>query len=232
MVLLWWIDLARNNLSAANNSYAEIQKQLDRYNKVFDVYSKASPETQIRAASVMRQALNEYNGLKKQQEENALRIYEAQNWINYYNSNPSNTITQTWLTETTPVSGVAPVETISIVTAATPGTLNNNVPATNIETNAIDTDTTMNVTTPVATVNQTYTNATTPVWVTRLINAQTPKYPNTSIRPANSPYNYTWINYGAGSVAPSPKINTYNSLVAWKRWNPNTRRSNLLRIMR
>ena len=67
MALLWWIDAARNNLNIASNSYADIQKQLDRYNKVFEAYSMASPETQIRAASVMRQAINEYNWLKKQQ---------------------------------------------------------------------------------------------------------------------------------------------------------------------
>lgn len=55
------IDTARENLKKASNSYADIQKQLDRYNKVFETYANASPETQMRAASVMRQALNEYN---------------------------------------------------------------------------------------------------------------------------------------------------------------------------
>lgn len=227
MALLWWIDLARNNLSAASNSYAEIQKQLDRYNKVFDAYSKASPETQIRAASVMRQALNEYNWLKRQQEENALRIYEAQSWVDYFDRNPNNFTTQTWLAEEAPVSWVAPVETISVVTAATPGTLNNNVPAMNVEANPIDTNTTMNVTTPTVTQSQSYTNNAMPAWVVNYINSQTPKYQNTTIWPASSPYNYTWINYGAGSVAPAPKVNSYSPVVTWKRFN--VRNNNLLR---
>ena len=227
MALPWWIEMARNSLSAASNSYAEIQKQLDRYNKVFDVYSKASPETQIRAASVMMQALNEYNWLKRQQEENALRIYAAQSWIDYYNRNPNNITMHTWITETTPVSWAEPVETISVITAATPGTLNNNVPAMNVETNPIDTNTTMNVTTPTVTQNQNYTNTAMPTSIVNLIDAQTPKYQNTTIWPANSPYNYTWINYGAGSVAPAPKINTYSSVATWKRFN--LRNNNLLR---
>ena len=81
------IDAARNSLWKASNSYADIQRQLDRYNKVFEAYANASPETQIRAASVMRQALDEYNSLKRQQEENTLKIYEAQSWVDYYNNN-------------------------------------------------------------------------------------------------------------------------------------------------
>lgn len=62
----------------------------------------ASPETQIRAASVMRQAINEYNSLKAQQENNALRIYQAQNLVDYYNNTP---------TEVQPVPTVQPVAT-------------------------------------------------------------------------------------------------------------------------
>jgi hypothetical protein len=55
------IGMPKNNLQTAIDSYADIQKQLDRYNKVFETYVNASPETQMRAASVMRQALDEYN---------------------------------------------------------------------------------------------------------------------------------------------------------------------------
>lgn len=87
---LTWIDEARANLSMASNNYAKIQKELDKYNKLFQTYVKASPETQIRAASVMRQALNEYNSLKAQQEGNAIKMYEAQNWVNYYNNVPTS----------------------------------------------------------------------------------------------------------------------------------------------
>ena len=84
---LLWINEARNNLSTASDNYAKIQRELDRYNKIFETYANANPETQMRAASVMRQALNEYNWLKRQQQENAVRIYEAQNWVDYYNNN-------------------------------------------------------------------------------------------------------------------------------------------------
>jgi hypothetical protein len=45
----------------ASDNYAKIQRELDRYNKIFETYANANPETQMRAASVMRQALNEYN---------------------------------------------------------------------------------------------------------------------------------------------------------------------------
>lgn len=87
---LTWINEARANLSVASNNYAKIQKELDKYNKLFQTYVKASPETQIRAASVMRQALDEYNSLKAQQEGNAIKMYEAQNWVNYYNNVPTS----------------------------------------------------------------------------------------------------------------------------------------------
>lgn len=87
---LTWINEARANLSVASNNYAKIQKELDKYNKLFQTYAFASPETQIRAASVMRQALNEYNSLKAQQEDNAIRLYTAQNWVNYYSNIPND----------------------------------------------------------------------------------------------------------------------------------------------
>ena len=213
MALLWWIETARNNLSVASNSYAEIQKQLDRYNKVFETYANASPETQIRAASVMRQALNEYLGLKRQQEENAVKIYEAQSWVDYYNNNSSqvqplevysvdNKLNQNVSSDFVRAN---PTEQIPVISTATPWTLNNNTPSTLVE-NAIDTNATMNV--PVNSVfanlnAQNKINPTASVWNTNILNSQIPKYPNTSIRPVDntSTYNITTTNkYWPGNV--------------------------------
>lgn len=210
---LLWIDAAKSNLQTATNSYAEIQRQLDRYNKVFETYSNANPETQMRAASVMRQALNEYNGLKAQQVENALKIFEAQQRVNYYRKNvPENLQTsqapQVRVTlnnePTFDVVKPAPTEEIAVVAMETPWELNNNVPTTNVEVNAIDTNQTMNVSTPVNTQKATI-NPTTPVWVTKIINAQTPQYPNTTLKPVDKPtYNISANAYGPGNVVSMP----------------------------
>lgn len=236
MALLWWIDAARNGLRAASNSYAEIQKQLNRYNKIFETYAIASPETQMRAASVMRQALDEYNGLKRQQEENTIRIYEFQNWVDYYNRNPQQAVPiqqkANLKTAQADVAQAAPTELIPIAATTTPWTLNNNTPTTDVEVNAIDTNSTMNVTSPAATV-QNYINPTAPVWVTNIINSQTPKYPNTTISPvAQKTNNITWPNYWPGSVVPTPwtwgiaRLNTtaINTKRSWNRFYPVARR--------
>lgn len=114
---LLWINEARNSLSVASNNYAKIQRELDKYNKLFQTYAMASPETQIRAASVMRQALNEYNSLKAQQEDNAIKIYEAQNWVNYYNNTPAEV-------QTTPTVNQAKVVSPELM---------NNLPSVNID---------------------------------------------------------------------------------------------------
>lgn len=234
MALLWWIDAARNNLLLASNSYADIQRQLDRYNKVFETYATASPETQMRAASVMRQALNEYNGLKKQQEENAIKIYEAQQRVDYYNRTPQGSqSTQSRVAETASVA--QPVEQVNVateqvpvITTSTPWTLNNNAPTTNVEVNAIDTNRTMNVSNAIGAPKSTV-NPTAPIW-------NTPKYPNTTISPVNttSPTNINWPNYWPGSVASMPgtwwvawmgslpkityKSNSNNWINTLKRW--------------
>ncbi|MBO7691737.1 MAG: hypothetical protein J6T10_03785 [Methanobrevibacter sp.] len=100
----------------------------------------------------MRQAINEYSGLKRQQQENAVRIYEAQNWVNYYNASPIQVqplemySVKEELNQEVPYDYMrtAPTEQIPVIATATPGTLNNNVPSTLVE-NAIDTNTTMNV---------------------------------------------------------------------------------------
>lgn len=204
-----WMDAARNNLLTATNSYADIQRQLDRYNKVFETYSHASPETQMRAASVMRQAINEYNWLKKQQEENAVRIYEAQQWVDYYNNKQTQVqqspLVQRRVNDTLDNTVQAmPTETIPVVAISTPWKLNNNAPATNVEVNALDTNKTMNVST-LPTINPSNVNPTVPVWVSNIISSQTPKYPNTSIGPTNTVTNtINWPNYWPGSVATTP----------------------------
>lgn len=237
MALLRWLDIARNNLATASNSYAEVQRQLDKYNKVFDTYSKASPETQLRAASVMKQALNEYNSLKKQQEENTLRIYEAQSWINYYNRNGSQTSVETQNIQ--PTQKVAldnnAIETqttatneIPVIVTPTPGVLNNNSNATLVEADAIDTMNTVNLPTNQIIANAARQNTiqpTTPIWVTNYINSQTPKYPNTTIWPVSntqSKYNFTWSTYWPWSVA---TIWSWNNIIATpsstgRKWQP------------
>lgn len=203
---LLWIDAAKSNLQTATNSYAEIQRQLDRYNKIFETYATANPETQMRAASVMRQALDEYNGLKKQQEENALKIYEAQQRVDYYKKDKTQTAqptqnvkAQTSVT-TQPLEepSVVPTEQVPVITTATPWTLNNNAPATNVEVNAIDTNKTMNVPTPIGTPKNTI-NPTAPI-------RNVPKYTNTTIGPVNnkSSTNINWSNYWPGSIIPNP----------------------------
>ena len=205
MALLWWIDAARNNLLTVGYSYADIQRQLDRYNKIFEVYAKASPETQMRAASVMRQALDEYNWLKKQQEENAIKIYELQSRVDYYNKSWTNNgqISQSNLSQNSTITqpieerNVA-TEQVPVVSTATPWALNNNVPTTNMEVNAIDTNQTMNVSTPTITTQNTV-NPTAPIWTQ-------PKYPNTTISPVSG-WQTTTIkrpNYWPGSVVAMP----------------------------
>lgn len=210
---LQWIDVARSNLWKASNSYADIQRQLDRYNKVFETYANASPETQMRAASVMRQALDVYNGLKRQQEENSLKIYEAQQWVDYYRKNtPSNLqtpqVNQVKVTlnnePTFDIVKPTPTEEIAVVSMETPWELNNNAPTTNVEVNAIDTSQTMNVPTP-ANIQRSTVNPTAPIWVTKIINAQTPQYPNTTLKPVDkTTYNISANAYGPGNVVSMP----------------------------
>ena len=202
---LQWIDAVRNNLLLASNSYADIQRQLDRYNKIFETYANASPETQMRAASVMRQALNEYNGLKKQQVENALKIFEAQQWTDYYRNNTPQWAQSVQAPSIETSSTPQPIEQaniateqVPVVTTATPWVLNNNAPTTNVEVNAVDTNQTMNVSSSVGVPKSTI-NPTAPIW-------NTPKYPNTTIWPVTKRQTQTikWPNYGPGGVVPAP----------------------------
>ena len=209
---LWWIDVARDNLIKASNKYADVQKQIDRYNKVFETYANASPETQMRAASVMRQAIDEYNWLKKQQEENTLKIYEAQNWINYFNKQEPITVQATQLHSIAPnqieypiedMTMARPTQSVQVIPTQTPGILNNSAPVTSAELNALDTNQTMIVSNPVFNnLNaQNRVSPTTPISVSRII--QQPQYSNTTLSPVDKVTSTAIkpINYGPWSVA-------------------------------
>lgn len=231
---LLWINEARNSLSVASNNYAKLQREIDKYNKIFQAYALASPETQIRAASVMRQAINEYNSLKTQQENNALRIYQAQNLVDYYNNTP---------TEVQPTPTVQPVATelnmigpwVEIDTGTyqeeppievTP-VIDNTMPwssniayATNVQSvvnndilNNTQTGTTLN---NLANQNKVKYSAT-PVSAQKIVNSQTSKYPNTSITQATTQWTRSIRNnpYWQWNVATmnTSRINSGSSLV-------------------
>lgn len=210
---LQWIDVARNNLTNARNSYADIQRQLDRYNKIFEAYSLASPETQIRANSVMRQAIDEYNGLKKQQEKNALKIYEAQQRVDYYNKSTPSQLSSSEQAQTQPnvvnTTQIQQTNTTPTLTTSTPWTLNDASPIVDQE------ETMQTVATPTiasAINEQNVIRPTTPIWVTNIINSQTPKYSNTTISPTTPTYTYTWAKYGGWSVATMPNMQVYQNV--------------------
>lgn len=250
MPIQQWINMATDNLKKASDSYADIQRQLDRYNKVFETYAQASPETQMRAASVMRQAINEYNWLKKQQEQNAIKIYEAQQRVNYYKENTPWVVqpkqyNSVWegvspgvMTEWTPI---AQTETIPVMNVSTPWTLNNNTPIP-AQVNAIDTNTTMNVPNVVSFPNNNTISPTMPVWLTNYINSQTPQYGWTTMWPVDNrtatPKTTNWSNYywqgnvatynWTGSIASISNLWTYNNTTSStpgrKFWQRSSRR--------
>lgn len=203
-----WIEMARNSLRAASNNYADVQRQLDRYNKVFDTYSKASPETQMRAAAVMRQAINEYNNLKRQQEENTLRIYEAQEWVDFYkkstpNYQPQQTSSPIIENANNEVNNTTYIPTTPINYTNTPWRLNNITPTINTELNAIDTDTTADVTIP-AVINNA-ASPTSQVWATDIVKYQPPRYANVVTNQVNNSWNNTpRVGYWPGNVISMP----------------------------
>lgn len=216
---LTWIDEARANLSVASNNYIKIQRELDKYNKIFEVYSRASPETQQRAASVMRQAMDEYNGLKKQQEENSTRIFQARQRIDYYNRNNTQTVQanqdikqpkmlDNWWT----ILPSAPVEeTIPVVNTSTPWVINDNTPSTNVE--VIES-------TP---INNQVSNSPATVWMVNYYQAPKNINVNTNVSRSNR-NNAIRSNYWPGSIAPMPwtwwlaTLNT-TPIYSTNRWN-------------
>ena len=199
---LTWIDEARANLSVASNNYIKIQRELDKYNKIFEVYSRASPETQQRAASVMRQAMDEYNGLKKQQEENSTKIFQARQWIDYYNKNNTQTVQQEqtevlqpkMLEEQMISKPSAPEEEIiPVINTTTPWVINNNTPSVNVE---------VVESTP---INNQAPSSPATVWMVNYY--QTPKSINMNTNVSRSNRNNAIrSNYWPGSIAPMPWI--------------------------
>lgn len=231
---LMWINEARNNLSIASNNYAKLQRELDKYNKIFQSYALASPETQIRAASVMRQAINEYNSLKAQQENNALRIYQAQNLVDYYNNVPTeiqsavinqpspaelNIITP-WVEIDTGTYQEEPVIEVAPVIDNTIPWSSNIAYATSIQSAA--NDAILNNTQTVKYLNNLANQnkvkySTTPTSVQKIINSQTPKYSNTSLTQATTQWTRNIRNnpYWQWNVATTnmSRINSGSSLV-------------------
>lgn len=197
-------------MAKARDDYAAVQEMIDRYNRVFETYARADVATQWRAQSVMRQALDEYNNLRLQQQTNTLRIYEAQRDVDrsqkispvtqpvvndkYWQGANVATIAQNNMvpplvqpTETTEVSPASGVQPIAQVTPATTTSPLGEVPTT------------------------VSTRRTVPTWVTNIINSQTPKYPGTTISPVTPTYTVPWASYGAGSVATMPSAQKYTN---------------------
>ena len=217
---------ASNRLQQATEDYASLQEMIDRYNKVFETYSRANIDTQWRAASVMRQALDEYNNLKLQQQTNALRIYQAQKDVDYYRQiSPVSQVgvpTKYWQVEI--AYNNTPAWTVNVQSAyfepEYPTTAQEIAPSTYQVSNKTE------VTTPTGT-----TKRIVPTSVQNIINSQTPKYSNTTIGPVTTQtptYNVTGTNYWPGTVAtiPSPNVTTTTpwATSTWKRRNPGTRR--------
>lgn len=224
---LTWINEARANLSVASNNYAKIQKELDKYNKIFEVYAHANPETQMRAASVMRQAMDEYNGLKRQQEKNSTRIFQARQWIDYYNKTTPQTARQEqaksiqspmpeWQVVNAPDTAVE--ETISVVDTATPWVINNNTPTVNVEISQVKN----------ATASAPKIASPTTAWIVNYYQPFKSGRQTASIATKNKWSNISRSNYWPGSVAPMPwtwgiaTLNTtpiYNTNKSNSLWN-------------
>jgi len=242
---LTWINEARANLSVASNNYAKIQRELDKYNKLFQTYAFASPETQIRAASVMRQALNEYNSLKAQQEDNAIRLYTAQNWVNYYSNIPNDVPSVGDVSTTGQELNITPWVEIDSGTYQQEPIIQNEVvsdspaPISNTANlqNAAN-DIALNATneTPVGRYLANLSNQnrvwyqSTPVSAQNIVSSKISKFPNTTLNQNTS----SWTNtiranpYGQWNIA-SWTVSTINSGSAlvntWRRFNiPNRRR--------
>lgn len=231
---LMWANEARNNLSVASNNYAKLQREIDKYNKIFQAYALASPETQIRAASVMRQAINEYNSLKAQQENNALKIYQAQNLVDYYNNTPTEVqpapTAQPVATELNVIGPWVEIDTGTYqeepVVEVTP-VLDNTTPwSSNIayvtnEQNAMN-DAILNNTQTVKYLNNLANQnrvkySSVPASVQKMIDKQAPKYANTNMTQATTQWTrnittnpYWQWNVNTWGVA---KINSNSSLV-------------------
>ena len=79
------INAAQVELDIANDNYARMADRYNRYNRIFEYYKDASPETQKKAEWLMEQALADYNQLKLDMLAAEDRIAVAQNAVNSIN---------------------------------------------------------------------------------------------------------------------------------------------------
>lgn len=79
------INKANVELWIANDNYAALADRYNRYNRIFEYYKDASPETQRKAEWLMEQALADYDQLKLKMYAAEDRINVAQNAVNAIN---------------------------------------------------------------------------------------------------------------------------------------------------
>ena len=72
----------------ANDNYAALANKYNRYQRIFQSYSNATPEQQQRASWLMQTALDNFNQLKLDMYAAEDRIQQAQNALNAFNSQP------------------------------------------------------------------------------------------------------------------------------------------------
>lgn len=70
----------------ANDNYAALADRYNRYQKIFQSYSNATPEQQQRAGWLMQTALDDFNQLKLDMYAAEDRIQQAQNALNAFNA--------------------------------------------------------------------------------------------------------------------------------------------------
>lgn len=80
------INAANVELDIANDNYARLADQYNRYQNVFQSYANASPETQEEAKGLMQDALAKYEQLKLDMYAAEDRIQQAQGAVNRLNA--------------------------------------------------------------------------------------------------------------------------------------------------
>lgn len=73
----------------ANDNYAALADKYNRYQRIFQSYSNATPEQQQRASWLMQTALDDFNQLKLDMYAAEDRIQQAQSALNAFNSQPA-----------------------------------------------------------------------------------------------------------------------------------------------
>lgn len=80
------INAANVELQIANDNYARMADRYNKYNRAFEIFSNASPDTQEKAKGLMQEALAEFNQLKLDMLAAEDRIAVAQNKVNNLNT--------------------------------------------------------------------------------------------------------------------------------------------------